>query len=70
MACTKMTCAEKFPTLSLVVPLYNKFLDHIALWKTNAMTQPNEPLRAAVIAADSKITTYYNPAIEEKYVPN
>lgn len=56
---TIMTSADKYPTLSVVVPLYNAILDHMNLWMT-FNTNPGDVLHSAVIAAYAKIKLYYN----------
>ena len=56
---TQMTCGEKYPTLSLLVPLYNKLLDHIDYW-LRLKTKPGEAFHNAVVATKTKITQYYN----------
>ena len=56
---TIMTSADKYPTLSVVVPLYNAILDHMNLWMT-LYTTPGDVLHSAVIAAYAKIKVYYD----------
>ena len=56
---TNLVCADKFATLSLVVPLYNKILSHSEEWM-KSRTTPGEALHCSTIAAFAKITNYYN----------
>ena len=56
---TELICGEKYSTLSLVVPLYNKLIDHLRLWM-NSKTTPGERLHNSTVAALEKITRYYN----------
>ena len=54
-----LMCGEKYSTLSLVVPLYNKLIDHLRLWM-NSKTTAGERLHNSTVAAEEKITSYYN----------
>ena len=56
---TLLTCADKYPTLSLAVPLYNEMMDHLQLWMTEK-TQPGDFIHNSTVAAYSKIKDYYN----------
>jgi len=56
---TELICGDKYSTLSLVVPLYNKLIDHLRLWM-NSKTTPGERLHNSTVAALEKITRYYN----------
>lgn len=56
---TNTVCGDNYPTLSLVVPMYNKLLTHLDIWM-RVQTNPSEPLHRSAVAAYEKITTYYN----------
>jgi hypothetical protein len=45
---TLLSCADKYPTLSLVVPLYNAMMDHLQLWMTEK-TQPGDSIKTTII---------------------
>ena len=45
-----MTCADTYPTLSVVVPLYNALLDHMNI-SLKLYTTPGDVLHCAVIAS-------------------
>ena len=56
---TNTVCGDNYPTLSLVVPMYNKLLTHLDI-RMRVQTNPSEPLHKSAVAAYEKITTYYN----------
>ena len=55
---TKMASVDKYPSLSLVVPLYNTLLDHTE----SVCVDPNssQDLRDAAAACKAKLIAYYN----------
>ena len=56
---TELTCADQYPTLSLIVPLFNRILDHVDVWM-RTKTTPGDRLHNSVIATKAKIAHYYN----------
>ena len=56
---TNTICADTYPTLSLVVPMYNKLLNHLDSWMKDKTT-PGEALHKSAVAANEKIYNYYN----------
>lgn len=56
---TRMVCGDTYPSLSMVVPLYNKLMDHLKLWMLKK-TNPQDTLHRAVVAANAKIAQYYD----------
>jgi hypothetical protein len=61
-------CGDKYPTLSMVVPQYNRLLKHLEKYgeKTRpaALATSIDPLHRSVVAAHAKIKTYYNVTSE------
>jgi hypothetical protein len=61
-------CGDKYPTLSMVVPQYNRLLKHLEKYgeKTRpaALATSIDPLHRSVVAAHAKIKEYYNVTSE------
>jgi len=56
---TIASCGDTYPSLSIVVPLYNTLMDHFQLWMAEK-TNPQETLHRAVVTANAKLVQYYN----------
>ena len=56
---TELISGEKYLTLSLVVPMYNKLISHLQLYMKEKTT-PGERLHNSTVAAEEKIISYYN----------
>jgi len=56
---TLMVCGETYPSISLIVPLYNKLMDHLRLWMVEKSI-PSEALHRSIVSANAKIIDYYN----------
>ena len=54
----EMSCAGKYPTLSLIVPLYNSLLDHTE--EVISSTEKSSALHRAAVACKDKLMAYYN----------
>jgi hypothetical protein len=59
---TVATCGDKYPTLSLVLPLYNAILDHVERWMKKTALEDTivDKLHHACVASYSKMKNYYD----------
>jgi hypothetical protein len=55
---TLKICGDINPSLSMVVPLYNKLMEHLKTWMEK--TDPEEPLHRSTIITNAKIIDYYD----------
>ena len=55
---TEMSCAGKYPTLSLIVPLYNSLFDDTE--EVISSTEKSSALHRAAVACKDKLMAYYN----------
>jgi hypothetical protein len=55
---TEMACADQYPSLSLVVPLFNSLLDHSE--KTINLPNISNNLKMAATACKEKLSVYYD----------
>ena len=74
---TKSIEGSLYPTLSVVIPLYNVLIDHIEDWVDNEQRKEQEPdaldcefeshcpeIKAGALAAKQKLLEYYNKTSE------
>jgi len=54
-----MICGDTYPSISSIVPLYNKLLDHLSLWMVEK-SKPEEALHRSIVSANAKLRDYYN----------
>ena len=59
---TVAACGDKYPTLSLVVPLYNAILDHVERWMKKTAPEDTivDKLHHACGASYAKMKEYYD----------
>jgi len=55
---TNMVCAEKYPTISLVTPIYNKLLEHVNHWIVERCVY-GDKLHKAAVSSWEKLNKYY-----------
>jgi len=56
---TLLICGDTYPSISMIVPLYNSLLDHLKFWMVEK-SNPSEALHRSIVSANAKLSDYYN----------